>query len=66
LKTGDLTTPESCFKKIIWKVGSMEEIFIIAGLVIVFFITSIIMCWIRTWKRIDRIRSELKKDLEKW
>ena len=44
----------------------MEEIFIIAGLAIVFFIASIIMCWIRTWKRVDRIRSELKKDLEKW
>lgn len=44
----------------------MEEIIIIAGAVVIFFITSIVMCWIRTWKRIEKIRGEIEKDLKKW
>lgn len=44
----------------------MEKIFTIIGAAVIFLITSIVMCWIRTWKKIERIQREIKKDIEEW
>lgn len=41
----------------------MEKIFIIIGAAVIFLITSIVMCWIRTWKKIKRIREEIERGL---
>lgn len=40
-----------------------EKIFIIIGAAVIFLITSIVMCWIRTWKKIKRIREEIERGL---
>lgn len=36
---------------------------ILFGMVI---ITPLALLYIRTWKRVDRIKEELRKDMEKW
>lgn len=43
----------------------MEIVVAVFGGITVFFIAGVFMCWWRTWRRVDRIFDEIKRDADR-
>lgn len=44
----------------------MEIVGVVFCGIAVFFIVGVFMCWWRTWRRVDRIFDEIKRDTDRW
>lgn len=44
----------------------MESVVTVFGGITAFFIAGVLMCWWRTWRRVDEIFDEIKRDADRW